>query len=123
MLRLTLISQTPLETVLALDGWLMGEDVAFLEQEGEHWRQQSQYLVLDLEGVQFIDREGIALLKRWVENGVVLRGAIPFIQAVLAAHGVEQEATGFPPGPVCPRRLPDRPGSQKNRTLPFQRFL
>ena len=91
MLRLTLLSQTPVETVLALDGWLVGEDVALLEQEARPWFQEISRLVLDLEGVQFIDRQGIALLKRWVEEGVVLRGAVPFIQALLAAHGLAQE--------------------------------
>lgn len=91
MLRLTLLSQTPMETVRALDGWLMGEDVALLEQEGRPWLQEAGRLVLDLKGVQFIDREGIELLKRWVGEGVVLRDGTPFIQALLAAHGVEQE--------------------------------
>lgn len=91
MLRLTLLSQTPVETVLALDGWLMGEDVALLEQEGRPWLQEASRLVLDLKGVQFIDREGIELLRRWVGEGVVLRDGTPFIQALLAAYGVGQE--------------------------------
>jgi ABC-type transporter Mla MlaB component len=91
MIRLTLLSQTPVETALALDGWLIGEDVALLEQEGEYWLRETSRLVLDLQGVQFIDREGIELLKRWVGEGVVLRGATPFIQALLAAHGLGQE--------------------------------
>lgn len=47
--------------------------------------------MLDLQGVQFIDRQGIALLKRWGGEGVVLRDGTPFIQALLAAHGVGQE--------------------------------
>jgi len=91
MLRFTLLSQTPVETVLALDGWLMGEDVALLAQEGKRWSQEVSRLVLDLEGVQFVDREGLMLLKRWVEMGMVLRGGIPFIRALLAAHGVAPE--------------------------------
>ena len=91
MLRLTLLSQTPAEIVLALDGWLMGEDVALLEQEGRPWLQEGGRLVLDLEGVEFIDRAGIALLKCWTGEGVVLRDGTPFIQALLAAHGLSQE--------------------------------
>lgn len=91
MMRLTVLSQSPVETVLAVDGWLVGTDVAFLEQEGKHWLQESRRLVLDLRGVQFIDRRGIALFQDWVGEGVVLRGAIPFIEALLAAHGLGQE--------------------------------
>lgn len=93
MLRITLTSPDPAEAVLTLDGWLMGQEVAFLEEQAAPWLQETRRLVLDLQGVQFIDREGIALLKRWVEKGVVLRGGIPFIQALLAAHGVEQEVS------------------------------
>ena len=52
MLRLTLLSQTSVETVLALDGWLMGEEVALLAQEGRYWLQEPGRLVLDLGGVQ-----------------------------------------------------------------------
>jgi ABC-type transporter Mla MlaB component len=91
MLRLTPISQTQAECVLALDGWLTGQDVALLEQDVRPWIQEGRRLVLDLEGVQSMDPDGIALVRRWVEDGVALRGEEPFIQALLAAHGLVRE--------------------------------
>ena len=90
MIRLTIRSQTPEEVVLQVDGWVSGKDkgVDILEQEGTRLLQEAKRLVLDLKGVRFIDREGMALLQRWSGERLVLRGGSSFIQALLKAHGL-----------------------------------
>ena len=88
MLRLTILSQTPEEVVLALDGRVAETEVKVLEQEGSQHLRQVHRLVLDLEGVKYIDRAGIALLQRWAGERLVLRGASRFIGALLEGHGL-----------------------------------
>ena len=89
MLRLTIRSQTPEEVVLEVHGWVSsGRNVAILEQEGTRLLEESQCLVLDLKGVQFIDRAGIALLQRWWGERLVLRNGSPFVRMLLETHGL-----------------------------------
>ena len=88
MLRLTVISRTDWEAVLKVEGWVSGADVVTLEYEGARLRQETQRLVLELKGVRFIDRKGIALLRRWSGEGLVLRSASPFVRTRLAEHGL-----------------------------------
>lgn len=89
MLRLTVIARSPAEVVLAVDGWIVGEDVGLLEREGEDWLQQARSLVLELDGVRFVDQSGIALLRRWAATGRLgLHGGALFIQSLLIAHGL-----------------------------------
>lgn len=88
MIRLTVRSQTPQEAVLQVDGWVSGEGVKILEQEGMRLFGESQRLVLELKGVQFIDEAGISLLERWLGERLLLRGGLWFIRALLEKHGV-----------------------------------
>ena len=88
MLRLTVISQTKEEAVLKVEGWVSGADVALLKEEGTRLLRETERLVLDLDGVQFIDREGIALLKRWSGKRLELRGGSLFIRGLLEEHGL-----------------------------------
>ena len=88
MVRLTVISQTKEEVVLKVEGWVSGENVALVEEEGTRLLQEAERLVLDLKGVKFIDREGIALLKRWSGDRLVLRGPSPFVCTLLEQHGL-----------------------------------
>ena len=88
VLRITVTEQTQEQVVLKLEGWLSGAEVAVLEHEGNRWLQQARRLVLDLHEVRFIDHAGIALLQRWPEHRLVLRGASPFVQALLEEHGL-----------------------------------
>ena len=86
MVRLTIQAQTPEETVLEVHGWVSGENVTILEDEGTRLLGESQRLVLDLKGVQFIDADGIALLERWSGERLTLRNGLPFIRALLERH-------------------------------------
>ena len=88
MVRLTVVSQTKQEGVLKVEGWVSGAEVALLEEEGTRLFQETNRLVLDLKGVKFIDRTGIALLQRWSGERLVLRGASPFLQTLLQKHGL-----------------------------------
>ena len=91
MIRLTIRSQTPQEVVLQVDGWVSEGDVSILEEEGMRLLGESQRLVLELKGVQFIDRRGMALLKRWWGECLVLRGGSSFLKALLKQHGLTSE--------------------------------
>ena len=91
MLRLTVTSQTSREIVLKVEGWITGGQVALLEEEGTRRLQQAERLVLDLNGVRFIDRAGIALLKRWAGEWLVLRNGSSFIQTLLKTNGLDME--------------------------------
>jgi anti-anti-sigma regulatory factor len=92
MLRLTVVSQSRDQVALKIEGWVSGVNVAYLEAEGQHWRGQTQRLVLQLDGVQFIDAVGLALLVRWTGEGVALRGGSAFVRALLEQSGLDREA-------------------------------
>ena len=88
MLRLTIRSCTPEEVVLQVDGWVSGKDVPILEQEGTRLLGETHRLVLDLKGVEFIDDDGIALLRHWSGERLVLHGGSWFLRLLLERHGL-----------------------------------
>jgi anti-anti-sigma regulatory factor len=76
------------KAVLKVEGWISGQDVRLLEEEGARCLASSKHLTLDLDGVRFIDKAGMALLKRWSEGGVALKGGSWFVKMLLATHGL-----------------------------------
>jgi len=88
MLRITVVSQTPEEVALKVEGWMCGANVGLLEQEGGRYLEEAGRLVLDLKGVQNIDEEGMALLQRWSGKGLKLCGGSLFVQALLNRYGL-----------------------------------
>ena len=88
MIRLTVVSQTAEEGVLKVEGWVSGANVAILEEEGIRLLGQSERLVLELDDVQFIDLRGVALLRHWSGERLVLRGGSLFIRGLLEEHGL-----------------------------------
>lgn len=88
MLRITVVEQSREEVVLKIEGWVSGEEVDLLEQEGARYLQQAERLVLDLRGVRYIDEAGMALLQRWSGERVVLRDGSPFVRTLLEAYGL-----------------------------------
>lgn len=88
MLRITLLEQIPEQVVLKVEGWLCRENVTLLEQEGARWVGEIDRFVLDLDGVQFIDEPGAALLRRWAGEGAVVRGGSAFVQMMLESDGL-----------------------------------
>ena len=88
MLRMNLKAQSTREVILTLHGKLAGAAVQLLEQEGENHLRATPRLLLDLDGVPFIDEAGLVLLQQWVGEKVRLRGGSPFLRALLAAEGL-----------------------------------
>ena len=88
MLRLTLVSDSAVEVVLKVDGWLVGADVTLLEQAGESHRREGKRLVLELHGLKFIDSAGLSLLQQWSGRQLTLRGGSSFVQLLLRESGL-----------------------------------
>ena len=88
MVRLTVISQTPDEIVLKVEGWVSEAEVPLLEQTLADAFRGTERLVLELKGMKFINRAGIDLLKRWPGERLALRGGASFIRTLLEAHGL-----------------------------------
>jgi len=96
MLRLTVRSRTPEEAVLQVDGWVVGEQVSLLAQEGARLLRTSRRLRLDLKGVVFLDQAGLALLQEGWGERVRLQNGSPFIRALLARHHLACEENEEP---------------------------
>jgi anti-anti-sigma factor len=88
MLRITVVSQTPDEVVLRMEGWVSGTNVELLKQEVTHWFREAKYVVLDLTNIRFIDEAGITLLQGWSKKRLMLRGGSLFVHTLLEAHGL-----------------------------------
>ena len=101
MLRIEVTSESPAAVVLKLEGWVSGDGVGLLEAEGRRWLEQGRELVLDLDGVQFIDPQGLDLLEGWSGARLELRGGSLFVRTLLHNRGLVQG-----PDPSPPRRGP-----------------
>ena len=88
MIRITVGTQTPEEVVLKVEGYISEKTVEPLRAEGERWLQLKDRLILDLAGVQFMDTVGIALLRDWSGERLILCGASRFIRALLERRGL-----------------------------------
>ena len=89
MIRISVISRDPENVVLRLEGSLVREAVELLEQEGRRWLDRGCRLVLDLDGVGFIDQAGRELLAGWTRRLSGLRGGSPFVRAAVRRGGLE----------------------------------
>ena len=88
MIRLSLIAQDSEENVLKLEGEVVREDFTPVAKEIESRLLECRRLVLDLEGVTYIDQTGLGRLKSWVGRGLVLRGGSWFIRELLGSQGL-----------------------------------
>lgn len=94
MLRLAPLSRAGGEVVLAVVGWVVGRDVAVLEQEISRELARARRLVLDLGRTRSIDATGLDVLQRWSDRGLVLRGGSSFVRELLQRHGIEVASSG-----------------------------
>ena len=89
MLRITVTQQSPRKVVLELFGKIAGHDVPLLRQEGQRYLEQGAQLSLELNGVHFVDPDGVAVLRQWVDQDVILSGGSAFLRALLVSVGLE----------------------------------
>jgi anti-anti-sigma regulatory factor len=79
MLRISTI-ETAGETVkLRIDGQISGQWVKLLQKTCEGQLVRGLHVTIDLRNVSFVDREGIALLRRLADCQVEFLNALPFI--------------------------------------------
>ena len=88
MLRLIASSSRTGEAVVALHGEICDESLPLLSGEVARPREHGQRLVLELADVRSITPSGLEALRRWVAEGMQLRGGSVFIRALLTAHGI-----------------------------------
>lgn len=89
MLRMILQEEPGGERALALHGRLTDDIVAVVEAECRRHLATTARLLLDLDGVSYIDGSGLSLLRRWRERGLAVRGGSPFVRALLAVERLE----------------------------------
>ena len=88
MIHIEVQEQSSRRVVVKVEGRLTEDQVSVLEAEGERLLEESAYLVLEVAGLRFVDDGGIELLRRWSDGRMSLRGASPFIDALLTQRGV-----------------------------------
>ena len=83
MESIELLKITKEEAELKIEGRLVGWWVSLLEQVCETPRHDKDAIVvLDFSGVSYADRNGVQLLHRLQNRGVVLQGCSPFLEAL-----------------------------------------
>jgi ABC-type transporter Mla MlaB component len=87
MLRMREMNRTVEAVTLAVDGRVAGDSVRALEREGTRLLAEAGRLILQLDDTQYIDAEGLALLRRWRGRHLRLCGGSAFVRALLRRHG------------------------------------
>ena len=77
------VESVGIKTRISIAGELMAEGVRELEKASEASRDT---LELDLTDLRFADPEGVAALRRLIDNGATAIGASPFIKRLLAVY-------------------------------------
>jgi len=75
------------ETTLHVEGRIVSEWVAVLEQECGQARRETRRVQLDLAAVTFVDARGVKVLRRIATDGVVIVNCREFIDALLKSDG------------------------------------
>ncbi|MFH0344601.1 MAG: STAS domain-containing protein [Chromatiales bacterium] len=83
MLRITPATKPADATYLMLEGRLVGPWVAELQAAVMAAGSSPGRVHLDLAGVHYVDAQGLALLHRLEDQGVVLQTPSPFVQELL----------------------------------------
>jgi ABC-type transporter Mla MlaB component len=84
MLRITRADTNGAVESLRVEGRLTRDDIARLQHTCAELLEAGARLALDLAGLQFADREGVAALRTLRRRGVALFGASGFVEALLA---------------------------------------
>lgn len=83
MLRIEKVSEDDATVTLKVEGRIVGHWVATLEEECFRSLRGSKQLILDLAGVSFIDRDGVALLMKVKGERVRVLNCSPFVKELL----------------------------------------
>ena len=83
MVRITVTDSTPDALTLLLEGQLIGETVDEFELSCEQTLASGQRLTLDLAGVSFVDRKGVALFHRLATRNVSIVNCSGFVAELL----------------------------------------
>jgi len=83
MLRITQVQEGTAELTLRVEGRVMGPWVGLLRQACEPLLRAGTGLRLDLAGVNYVDREGVAWFLTVRGQGVLLAGCRPFVEEQL----------------------------------------
>lgn len=83
MLKISITKAADKEVTLHLEGKVSGRCVECLEKTCEVELQQCARVAIDLAGVSFLDRDGMALLRNLVDCGVELLNPSSFIRELM----------------------------------------
>ena len=81
MLRITETTTNEAQTLLQLEGRLVGQWVALLRESAAPFEANS--FALELTGVSFVDHAGLELLHTWQARGITLLNCPLFLQEML----------------------------------------
>lgn len=83
MLRIEKMGEDDGTVILKLEGRIVGQWVAALEEECQRVLRGPKRLILDLAEVTFIDRDGVAMLGKMRDERVQFVNCCPFLQELL----------------------------------------
>ena len=87
MLRLTRVSENGSVVMLRLEGRIVGEWAEFLERECDALLGTRRAVRMDLSGVGYADRNGVAALRRLRSRPLEIANTPPLIQHLLEQDG------------------------------------
>ena len=83
MLKISRSDRDSTHTTLQLEGRVTQAELSELERTRKESQKEGGRLVLDLSGVSFVDREGVAALNRMRRDGIIITGCSPFVGELL----------------------------------------
>ena len=87
VLRISSAAETGSRVTLKAEGTLVGDWVPLLETECVCHLDARRLVELDLAGVSFVDRDGVAMVRSLIARGVQMVGASTLVNALLGRTG------------------------------------
>ena len=91
MLRVFVDPHPSGKQVMRLEGSIDAEAVTALEAGPN---RPGTLAAVELDGVRYVDRHGLGLLRGWARQGVALRGGSLFVRTLLTQAGLSTERRG-----------------------------
>ncbi len=83
MVRITLNDTAPGMTVVEIEGRIVSEWINVVETECQALLSEKQNVLLDFSGVNFVEEEGVRMIRRLLHKGCRVVNCPAFIQHVL----------------------------------------